>query len=265
MLLSPARSHLLRLGRTSASFPVSLRSLIESLKFWRTRFLLLPACVTATKRITEGETHCDIYGDRPRADEEEWQLLDGFIRFVEGLNRIRRRHRSDRMMRVRPYGPSRAAPGVGCRDRLLSRQRPLPSQFFTPQPPRDYLQSSGVGSPSVQDEVVGGGGSGGKLPTRRQSPPGAPCGVPSVRHSCLRALVPDCSTAAASLQALAEFSRTRGPPFSDSLPSEDAEACRGDGRMCLRTPSQQRADLGWFGPCARLCASAHGSLSFMKV
>uniref|UniRef100_A0AAA9RT40 GATOR1 complex protein DEPDC5 n=2 Tax=Bos TaxID=9903 RepID=A0AAA9RT40_BOVIN len=74
-------------------------SLIESLKFWRTRFLLLPACVTATKRITEGEAHCDIYGDRPRADEDEWQLLDGFIRFVEGLNRIRRRHRSDRMMR----------------------------------------------------------------------------------------------------------------------------------------------------------------------
>ncbi|EPY81081.1 DEP domain-containing protein 5 [Camelus ferus] len=74
-------------------------SLIESLKFWRTRFLLLPACVTATKRITEGEAHCDIYGDRPRADEEEWQLLDGFIRFVEGLNRIRRRHRSDRLMR----------------------------------------------------------------------------------------------------------------------------------------------------------------------
>uniref|UniRef100_A0A3Q1M0Z4 GATOR1 complex protein DEPDC5 n=1 Tax=Bos taurus TaxID=9913 RepID=A0A3Q1M0Z4_BOVIN len=76
-----------------------LPNLIESLKFWRTRFLLLPACVTATKRITEGEAHCDIYGDRPRADEDEWQLLDGFIRFVEGLNRIRRRHRSDRMMR----------------------------------------------------------------------------------------------------------------------------------------------------------------------
>lgn len=85
--------------------PLALCSLIESLKFWRTRFLLLPACVTATKRITEGEAHCDIYGDRPRADEEEWQLLDGFIRFVEGLNRIRRRHRSDRMMRVRHHRP----------------------------------------------------------------------------------------------------------------------------------------------------------------
>ncbi|KAM9260045.1 GATOR1 complex protein DEPDC5 isoform 9-T9 [Cariama cristata] len=74
-------------------------SLIESLKFWRTRFLLLPACISATKRIMEGEVHCDVYGDRPRSDEEEWQLLDGFIRFVEGLNRIRRRHRSDRMIR----------------------------------------------------------------------------------------------------------------------------------------------------------------------
>uniref|UniRef100_A0A8C3FWQ7 GATOR1 complex protein DEPDC5 n=1 Tax=Chrysemys picta bellii TaxID=8478 RepID=A0A8C3FWQ7_CHRPI len=74
-------------------------SLIESLKFWRTRFLLLPACISATKRITEGEAHCDVYGDKPRSDEEEWQLLDGFIRFVEGLNRIRRRHRSDRMIR----------------------------------------------------------------------------------------------------------------------------------------------------------------------
>ncbi|XP_051489542.1 GATOR complex protein DEPDC5 isoform X11 [Apus apus] len=74
-------------------------SLIESLKFWRTRFLLLPACISATKRIVEGEAHCDVYGDRPRSDEEEWQLLDGFIRFVEALNRIRRRHRSDRMIR----------------------------------------------------------------------------------------------------------------------------------------------------------------------
>lgn len=93
---------------------LALCSLIESLKFWRTRFLLLPACVTATKRITEGEVHCDIYGDRPRADEDEWQLLDGFIRFVEGLNRIRRRHRSDRMMRVRtPEAPSGTMSGLG--------------------------------------------------------------------------------------------------------------------------------------------------------
>ncbi|KAM4807782.1 GATOR1 complex protein DEPDC5 isoform 3-T3 [Rhinophrynus dorsalis] len=74
-------------------------SLIESLKFWRTRFLLLPSCVGPTKRITEGEQRCDLYGERPRSEQEEAQLLDGFLRFVEGLNRIRRRHRSDRMIR----------------------------------------------------------------------------------------------------------------------------------------------------------------------
>nr|XP_033812560.1 GATOR complex protein DEPDC5 isoform X2 [Geotrypetes seraphini] len=74
-------------------------SLIESLKFWRTRFLLLPACISTTKRILEGEAHCDIYGDSPRSDYEDGQLLDGFIRFMEGLNRIRRRHRSDRIIR----------------------------------------------------------------------------------------------------------------------------------------------------------------------
>ncbi|KAG8455834.1 hypothetical protein GDO86_001871 [Hymenochirus boettgeri] len=73
-------------------------SLIESLKFWRTRFLLLPSCVGPTKRITEGEQRCDLYSERPRSDQEEAQLLNGFLRFMEGLNRIRRRHRSDRMI-----------------------------------------------------------------------------------------------------------------------------------------------------------------------
>jgi hypothetical protein len=109
---------------------LGLCSLIESLKFWRTRFLLLPACVTATKRITEGEAHCDIYGDRPRADEDEWQLLDGFIRFVEGLNRIRRRHRSDRMMRVRTPGGPRDDTCPGLQDLPSPLLEALASQFI---------------------------------------------------------------------------------------------------------------------------------------
>lgn len=161
----------LQLGLTSASFPtVSLCSLIESLKFWRTRFLLLPACVTATKRITEGEAHCDIYGDRLRADEEEWQLLDGFIRFVEGLNRIRRRHRSDRMMRVRPRGPSRAAPGLGRRARLLSCQRPLAGRSLPHSPPEIIF------SP---DEVVGGGEAGESAPPEDKALHEPPAGFPA--------------------------------------------------------------------------------------
>ncbi|XP_072515735.1 GATOR1 complex protein DEPDC5 isoform X6 [Salminus brasiliensis] len=76
-------------------------SLIDSLKFWRTRFLLLPA--GGARRVADGEGHWDVYGDGPGAGSSgasgDWALLDGFIRFLEGLNRIRRRHRSDRIIR----------------------------------------------------------------------------------------------------------------------------------------------------------------------
>lgn len=79
-----------------------LHSLIDSLKFWRTRFLLLPA--GGARRVADGEGHWDVYGEGAGAGmggNGEWVLLDGFIRFLEGLNRIRRRHRSDRIIRVR--------------------------------------------------------------------------------------------------------------------------------------------------------------------
>lgn len=77
-------------------------SLIDSLKFWRTRFLLLPA--GGARRVADGEGHWDVYGEGVGAGMSscgDWVLLDGFIRFLEGLNRIRRRHRSDRIIRVR--------------------------------------------------------------------------------------------------------------------------------------------------------------------
>lgn len=79
-------------------------SLIDSLKFWRTRFLLLPA--GGARRVADGEGHWDVYGEGAGAGRDgssgtgDWCLLDGFIRFLEGLNRIRRRHRSDRIIRV---------------------------------------------------------------------------------------------------------------------------------------------------------------------
>ncbi|XP_057176797.1 GATOR complex protein DEPDC5 isoform X5 [Triplophysa rosa] len=78
-------------------------SLIDSLKFWRTRFLLLPA--GGARRVADGEGHWDVYGEGAGAVRDgssgtgDWCLLDGFIRFLEGLNRIRRRHRSDRIIR----------------------------------------------------------------------------------------------------------------------------------------------------------------------
>ncbi|XP_030623111.1 GATOR complex protein DEPDC5 [Chanos chanos] len=81
-------------------------SLIDSLKFWRTRFLLLPA--GGARKVADGEGHWDVYGEGAGAWRDgfsgagDWALLDGFIRFLEGLNRIRRRHRSDRIVRKGP-------------------------------------------------------------------------------------------------------------------------------------------------------------------
>lgn len=58
--------------------------------------------------MADGEGHWDVYGEGAGAGagrdglsgNGDWSLLDGFIRFLEGLNRIRRRHRSDRIIRV---------------------------------------------------------------------------------------------------------------------------------------------------------------------
>ncbi|KAM9456644.1 GATOR1 complex protein DEPDC5 isoform 4-T5 [Clarias gariepinus] len=101
-------------------------SLIDSLKFWRTRFLLLPA--GGARRVADGEGHWDVYGEGPgaAAGTGDWALLDGFIRLLEGLNRIRRRHRSDRIIRkgaaikgiqvtspISAYTPEPLAPPLG--------------------------------------------------------------------------------------------------------------------------------------------------------
>lgn len=55
--------------------------------------------------MADGEGHWDVYGEGTGAGRDGFSgtgdsLLDGFIRFLEGLNRIRRRHRSDRIIRV---------------------------------------------------------------------------------------------------------------------------------------------------------------------
>ncbi|CAH1232897.1 DEPDC5 [Branchiostoma lanceolatum] len=63
--------------------------LMDSLKFWRTRFLLLPAMSASTKQLSESQdTTFDIYPDRTA--EEQQQMMDGFLRFMEIVNRIRR-------------------------------------------------------------------------------------------------------------------------------------------------------------------------------
>lgn len=62
---------------------------------------MLPA--GGARRVADGDGHWDVYGDGSNTGmggSGDWVLLDGFIRFLEGVNRIRRRHRSDRIIRV---------------------------------------------------------------------------------------------------------------------------------------------------------------------
>ncbi|KAI9537837.1 GATOR complex protein depdc5 [Dissostichus eleginoides] len=109
-------------------------SLIDSLKFWRTRFLLLPA--GGARRVADGEGHWDVYGEGAGSGiggNGDWVLLDGFIRFLEGLNRIRRRHRSDRIIRLKRTPPLFVSPQQkGTSMKGLQVTSPLPA--YPPEP-----------------------------------------------------------------------------------------------------------------------------------
>lgn len=61
----------------------------HSHKYWRSRFFLLPCCSTITKQIVEGTTDvCNIYHDRDA--EKQMQLMEGFLRFLEVANKLKR-------------------------------------------------------------------------------------------------------------------------------------------------------------------------------
>ncbi|XP_077296964.1 GATOR complex protein Iml1 isoform X2 [Arctopsyche grandis] len=63
--------------------------LVEALKYWRFRTLLLPLNNPATKRILEGAPHCDIYPEPTRQDLDN--LTNGFLKMTEmHLNKIKR-------------------------------------------------------------------------------------------------------------------------------------------------------------------------------
>ncbi|XP_041659148.1 GATOR complex protein DEPDC5 isoform X2 [Cheilinus undulatus] len=141
-------------------------SLIDSLKFWRTRFLLLPA--GGARRVADSEGHWDVYGDGAgpgMCGSSDWVLLDGFIRFLEGLNRIRRRHRSDRIIRkgtplkglqitnpplsysAEPVAPPQGKKGTSALSALLEmeqNQKALEEQLQQTKPPTTVPDLSNV-------------------------------------------------------------------------------------------------------------------------
>ncbi|XP_018575456.1 GATOR complex protein DEPDC5 isoform X3 [Anoplophora glabripennis] len=63
--------------------------LVDALKYWRFRVYLLPLNNTATKKIIEGNDHCDIYTLPTNSDHQ--QMVDGLIKFIEtAVNKIKR-------------------------------------------------------------------------------------------------------------------------------------------------------------------------------
>ncbi|XP_045491857.1 GATOR complex protein Iml1 isoform X1 [Colias croceus] len=87
-------------------------SLVEPLKYWRFRTLLLPLNNPATKQILEDEsTHCDVYPTPTRHDLDH--LTEGFLKMTESyFNKVKRPHKQ-RM----------AAAACNASDSALTRRR----------------------------------------------------------------------------------------------------------------------------------------------
>ncbi|KAK7490654.1 hypothetical protein BaRGS_00018071 [Batillaria attramentaria] len=63
--------------------------LTESLKYWRSRYFLLPSFNAATKKINEGQsTRCDIYEEKSASELK--QQIANFVRFLEIINKLKR-------------------------------------------------------------------------------------------------------------------------------------------------------------------------------
>ncbi|KAK0165543.1 hypothetical protein PV328_004050 [Microctonus aethiopoides] len=74
-------------------------ALVEALKYWRFRMFLLPLNNIATRKILDGSKRCDIY--TPTSEIEQSQLMEGFLRFIEGwLNKIRRPNPNKNSLRI---------------------------------------------------------------------------------------------------------------------------------------------------------------------
>ncbi|XP_041349030.1 GATOR complex protein Iml1-like isoform X2 [Gigantopelta aegis] len=62
--------------------------LIDTLKYWRSRFFVLPCNNPATKKITDGSSRCDIYEEK--SPSELNTMINGFVKMVEILNKLKR-------------------------------------------------------------------------------------------------------------------------------------------------------------------------------
>lgn len=57
----------------------------QSLNYWKARFLLLPSSPFAQRKVKD-----EGWGDKKQTSQQEDNVLDGILKFLEVLNRIKR-------------------------------------------------------------------------------------------------------------------------------------------------------------------------------
>ncbi|CAH0720683.1 unnamed protein product, partial [Brenthis ino] len=123
-------------------------SLVEALKYWRFRTLLLPLSNPATKMILEDDsTHCDIYPTPTRQDLDN--LTEGFLKMTESyFNKVKRPNKQ----RVAMVGPESLRTGLlqvagGAAAEALTRRRHSTSNVGR------HAQQGGVSSSPFRERV----------------------------------------------------------------------------------------------------------------
>ncbi|XP_022108430.1 GATOR complex protein DEPDC5-like isoform X2 [Acanthaster planci] len=143
----------------------------ESLKFWRSRFILLPSTSSLVRKLSDSNYQGPLDVFEERSASQMLTLLDGFLRFVEGLNRKRRapsRPQSQRPSMVDQANTPR---------RLMSRTGATSGDSTpTTLQPNPTLSTVTIASALASIGIIGGAGAkgkdeGGGIP---RSSPGSP-------------------------------------------------------------------------------------------
>ncbi|XP_038059351.1 GATOR complex protein DEPDC5-like isoform X2 [Patiria miniata] len=136
----------------------------ESLKFWRSRFILLPSASSLVRKLSDQGYQGPVDVFEERSMSQRLTLLDGFLRFVEGWNRKRRAPSRPPSQRPSVVGdPTQTTTPR----RLKSRSGPTSgptSGDSTPTTfqPNPMLSTASINSALASIGIIGGGGAKGK-------------------------------------------------------------------------------------------------------
>ncbi|KAL5110526.1 GATOR complex protein DEPDC5 [Taenia crassiceps] len=137
--------------------------IVSALKFWRSRFLILPAFKDTTRRLVDSlreakakgrRVHCDVY-ETPLASIGYEKICDKFITFLESLNRIRRTSMSHRVKQRHPTTPNDTAVAFNWADAVDPQRacHDTVTPMSTVAPPSNLVRRHGtVATPTLELE-----------------------------------------------------------------------------------------------------------------